>query len=195
MCLMLVQTHPGPVRCFSYLIKHMKAFTNTFCSVQITGSRSQKPPVSTLVGNPRRAAKAQTPPVHPRGRTQVWGQRRGQEPSAASYTCASPRPPCLVRAWRSGICPLTSAMCPKEEPEAPAPVAPKNCLASSHCCCPSFPLSFRSGLAPQKPVPWIIFPETDTNISNTYPEGIKLGLLNLHSMWLFKPPNLLDLVH
>lgn len=71
---MLVQTHPGSVHCLSYLIKHMKGFTNTFCSVQITGSRSQKPPVSTLVGNPCRAAEAQTSLVHPRG---VRGQNRG----------------------------------------------------------------------------------------------------------------------
>lgn len=35
----------------------------------------------------------------------------------------------------------------------------------------------------------------DKGTSSTYPEGAKLGLLNLHGMWLFKPPNLLDLVH
>lgn len=86
MCLMLVQTHPGPAHCFSYLIKHMKAFTNTFCSVQITGSRSQKPPVSTLVGNPRRAAKAQMSLVHPRG---VRGQNPGvvAVPWAGALSC------------------------------------------------------------------------------------------------------------
>lgn len=29
------------------LLKHMEALTNTFCSLQATGSRGQKPPVNT----------------------------------------------------------------------------------------------------------------------------------------------------
>lgn len=59
----------------------------------------------------------------------------------------------------------------------------------------SFPSLSAQGLHHKSPCLGLYFQLYGKGTSNTYPEGAELGLLNLHSMWLFKPPNLLDLVH
>lgn len=67
--------------------------------------------------------------------------------------------------------------------------------APSDSCCSSCPSLSAQDLHHESPWPGLYFQLYGKGTSHTYPEGAKLGLLNLHSVRLFKPPNLLDLVH
>lgn len=83
----------------------------------------------------------------------------------------------------------TSAMHPNDELEAPAPwIQSKEPSCTFKFLLPSISAqeSHHKGL-------WLEL--RDKGTSNINPEGAKLRLLNLHSVGLFKPPNLLDLVH
>lgn len=140
----------------------MKAFTDTFCSVQITASRSQKPPVNTRVGNPSSGAKdptSLTPWGRARGRTEVSWQPGGWELTSCCWCLPGSLQTSLPGPFmKVNYLPIDKCIPKRSWRDQHAWHQAENDPASSDSCCSFFPLPFCPGLAPQKPVAWTVFP-------------------------------------
>ena len=162
-CKTPVQTHPGSAHCVFHLsIRNLSQTHSALSRLQGAGAKSHQ--LTRGLATPVEKSKTQCPSyILGKGRGQNRGVLAAQRLGAHWLLPVSPRKPLNLPAWcfyeghlftYQQVQGIPKMSWRHQHPWHQA----KNHPVSSDSCCPSFPLPFCPGVAPQKSVAWTISP-------------------------------------